>query len=225
MGTRLHPVTLEIPKPLLPVQGRPIVSHIIEFLCKHNIREIGVIVQHDHRVHFARWKEELVKSIPELRIDLFQEKKPLGTFGYLPYMKEWMGEETIAFVNGDDLVDFDLPQVLALHKKHEAVLTLALMEVEGMKGSVGIPTMDGCHVIGFEYCKDGTGQGYISIGFSLLEPQILDYAIHGQDFMMIETDISPQLAKERKLVGVKLDHVRFHDCGTFERWEKAIKEW
>jgi NDP-sugar pyrophosphorylase family protein len=96
----------------------------------------------------------------------------------------------------------------------------------------GVPVMSGDKITEFlEKPKNlyppvgGRHSNYISSGLYVLEPEVFKYADWNKGHLMIEKDIFPKLAAAGKLAGYKVENGRWFDCGTFARWEKAIKEW
>ncbi|MBU3918388.1 NTP transferase domain-containing protein [Patescibacteria group bacterium] len=76
-GTRLYPVTMEIPKPLLLVNKKPIINYLVELFNKHNVEEIIVSVLSEYRDDFFWWKK---RYYPEKNIKLIPIEEPLGTW-------------------------------------------------------------------------------------------------------------------------------------------------
>ncbi|PIV65258.1 MAG: nucleoside-diphosphate-sugar pyrophosphorylase, partial [Candidatus Nealsonbacteria bacterium CG01_land_8_20_14_3_00_12] len=76
-GTRLYPLTLEIPKPLLPVGKIPILTYLIELYLKHGVEDIKINIQKKHLEDFYKWK---ATYFPREKIEFLIEKKPSGTF-------------------------------------------------------------------------------------------------------------------------------------------------
>ena len=89
----------------------------------------------------------------------------------------------------------------------------------------GVPIMRGDYITEFLEKPQDPPSDYVSSGLYILSPEILEYADPKKEFLMIEKDIFPVVAKENKLAGIKFEHARWYDCGSLERWEKAIKEW
>ncbi|MEK7077073.1 MAG: sugar phosphate nucleotidyltransferase, partial [Patescibacteria group bacterium] len=112
MGTRLRPVTLEIPKPLLTVRKKPIINHLIELLERYGISEIAVLVAREHENDFDRWKKHWWHELPGVKISIFFEEKPRGTFGGMEIVRDWLGGENFILTNGDELKDFNLKELI-----------------------------------------------------------------------------------------------------------------
>lgn len=218
-GTRLYPVTKEIPKPLLPVQRKPIINYLIDLFRGQGIKEIAVLINKDFREDFDWWKK---RHYPKNKIQIIAEEKHLGTFGGLWYLKDWLSNKDFFLTNGDELKKIDLNQMTDFHQKMSPLATIALTKVPDPQN------------YGVILCKKGVVQKflekpknpptkYISSGLYLLSPEIFNYH-PGPKQAMIETDLFPKLAKEKKLAGFKFQG-KWMDTGTFERYSEAIKRW
>lgn len=232
-GTRLYPITKEIPKPLLPVSRKPILSHLVDLFLRHEVSDIALLVSAYFRDDFEWWKKRYYANE---KISIFEEREPLGTFGGLHFLKEWARNEHFFVTNGDELKELDLHKMAELHGTTGAVGTIALTTVSNPY-DYGLVLCKKDKVDGFlekpsamqvsQLRKIWSGRDaspkYINSGLYLLSPQIFEYH-PGPKFSMIEKDVFPQLAKEGKLAGFKFDG-RWTDCGTWERYEKALREW
>ena len=97
LGTRLRPITYEIPKPLITVKKRPIINYIIDLFRKHGVDDIGVIVSRQHESDFIRWRKDWQDELS--KTSLFYEEKPAGTFGWLKNLRDWIGNEKFILSN------------------------------------------------------------------------------------------------------------------------------
>ena len=223
LGTRLRPITHEIPKPLITVKKEPIINHLIRLFERYGINEIGIIIARDHESDFSRWQKTWHGEVPHEKISIFIEDKPSGTFGWLRHLKGWLDNERFILSNGDELKDFNLDELKKFHELHHPVATIALVKVPN-PSEYGVPVLDGCKITEFLEKPANPPSDFINSGLYILEPEIFDYA-PDQDFIMIEKDVFPKVATAGKLVGLKFENGRWYDCGNLERWEKAIKEW
>ena len=223
-GTRLRPITFEIPKPLVPVKKKPIVNHLIEFLFRHSVNEVALLASRAHYDDFRRWEKAWKSELPGARVRIFYEEKPRGTFGGLGLVRAWLGVQPFIMMNGDDLRDMDMDTMIQFHKKEKAFATLALVKFDDVREK-GVPIMKGNHIVQFLEKPKNRSAGFISAGTYILSPKIFNYADFTQEYIMIEKDIFPKLAAEGKLHGYKVKKGRWYDCGTMAGWEKAIKEW
>jgi NDP-sugar pyrophosphorylase family protein len=223
MGTRLRPVTYEIPKPLLTVQKKPIINHLIDLFRKHGIEEMGILINRQHETDFERWRKTWQSELPK-DTTIFFEEKPRGTFGGLGELREWIGDKAFILSNGDELKDFDLEKLIQFHNTHKPLGTIALVKVPNPH-EYGVPVLEGHYVKDFLEKPNPSPSEFISSGLYVLEPGVFDYADFSKEILMIERDIFPKMAKDKRLHGYIMEHGRWFDCGNLERWEKAIKEW
>ncbi|MFW6025220.1 MAG: nucleotidyltransferase family protein, partial [Candidatus Woesearchaeota archaeon] len=100
--------------------------------------------------------------------------------------------------------------------------TIALCKVENPI-SYGVAVLENEKIIKFLEKPKSPPTSYINSGLYVLSPKIKKY-FSNKDYLMLEDDLFPILAQERKLLGYKWEG-RWQDMGTFERWEKAIKNW
>ncbi len=221
LGTRLRPVTYEIPKPLLTVKKKPIVSHLIDLFRKHGVSQIALLANIDHKPDFEQWRQ--ARPAEAANVELFFENKPQGTFGGMRDLRDWVGGDSFFLSNGDELKDFDLGALADFHSGHDGVGSLALVAVE-KPWEYGVPVMANSRIQEFLEKPANPPSNLVSAGFYLLNPEIFDFADFSQDFIMIEKDVFPKAAQAGRLFGLPLEG-RWYDCGTLERWEKAIKEW
>lgn len=224
LGTRLRPVTLETPKPLITVKRKPVLNHLLELFSRHGIEESIILIHKDHQDDFYWWQKRYADTLPKgLSIEV--EPEPMGTFGGLRAISS---ELTSPFIlsNGDELKDFHLTNLVKAHKENsiKPVATIALVEVEN-PSDYGVPILDGNKIIQFLEKPKNPPSKFISSGLYVVDPSVFSYADWDKKFLMIEKDIFPKLAEAGKLAGYKVENGRWYDCGTFERWEKAIKEW
>ncbi|MEK7479512.1 MAG: nucleotidyltransferase family protein [Patescibacteria group bacterium] len=221
-GTRLRPITYEIPKPLIPVRKRPVIGHLIDLLRRHGVREIAVIIARKHTEDFEAW---LLREPEETRksVRLVVEERPSGTFGWVRNLKEWLGNESFIVVNGDTLLDLDVRKLVEFHGGHGKTGTIALTRVPDPK-QYGVALLEGERIAGFLYNPENPASDFISAGFHIFTPDVFRHDT-GEDVLMIDDHLLPRLIEEGELMGKHIEGTRCYDCGTLERWEKAIKEW
>ncbi|MCF6238887.1 MAG: nucleotidyltransferase family protein, partial [Candidatus Marinimicrobia bacterium] len=138
LGTRLRPLTNEIPKCLLPIGEKPLLQIWLEHLARHRIDEV-LINTHHH----AEQVEEFVrgyKGVPHIRLEY--EETLLGSGGTVYRHRDFVqSEDEFWVIYGDNLSSVDLGQMLEFHRRREALATIGLFEVENPK-QCGIATLD-----------------------------------------------------------------------------------
>ncbi len=126
-GSRLRPLTLERPKPMLPVVNRPVLGHILHLLKQHGIVDVVITLQ-----YLAAQIQDYYGDGKALgmNIEYVIEESPLGTAGSVknaqPYLEK---DKPFLVISGDALTDFDLTQLVAYHRRRAALLTMALYHV------------------------------------------------------------------------------------------------
>ena len=122
-GRRLRPLTDAVPKPMLPVGGRPLLVHLIDLLRSHGVREIAINLHHQPEVISALLGDGRPFGV---RITYSLEERLLGSAGGVKRMEAFFGDEPFFVVYGDVLTDLDLTALRAFHTSQGAALTMAL---------------------------------------------------------------------------------------------------
>ena len=216
-GTRLYPITKEIPKPLLPVKSKPIINYLVDLFKDQGIKDIAVLINKEASEDFNWWKK---RYYPNDNIQLTIEEEPLGTFGGLYLLKEWIGEDKFFLTNGDEIKKLDLNKLADFHNNSGYIGTIALYEVENPQ-DYGVVVHENGKVKEFLEKPQNPPTREINSGLYFFNPDILQYA--EKKFLMTEKDIFPKLATEGKLGGFRFEGY-WTDCGTWERYEKALSD-
>jgi len=233
-GTRLYPITKEIPKPLLPVKRKPILNYLIDLFYSFGIKNIAILINKEFREDFFWWKKRYYGSTSSPRrpkIKIVEEKKPLGTFGGLWLLKNWLKNSQFFLTNGDEIKEIDLRKMASFHQKLKTLATVALTKVPNPK-DYGMAICENGLILKFlekpspsEVLRskiwEGKSANYVNAGLYLFSPEIFNYH-PGAKFLMVEKDILPKLAKEKKLAGFKFKG-KWLDCGNWQRYEEALK--
>lgn len=219
MGTRLHPVTLEIPKPLLPVKRKPIIQYLVELFLRYGVKPIYVIVNTKDKEVFFKWKREYRNH----DVTLVEEKDRFGTWGGIQQYLQDDLTETFIVSNGDELKEIDIGAMVRFHKQKKALATIAAVKVENPSDyGVLVSNKEG-KVQEFLYKPKNPPTSFVMAGLYVAEPAL--FAFHYEsESLMAEEDVFPRVMREGKLYEFNYDG-RWFDCGTFERYERAIMHW
>src|SRR5829696_3323384 len=125
-GTRLFPLTGEIPKPMAPVVNTPIIEHIFDLLAGHGIEEVHVNIHYLADALLEAYGEESRRG--GMKVHLNREDELLGTAGGVKRLADRF-DETFVVVSGDALTDIDIRALVAFHKEKGALATIALRRV------------------------------------------------------------------------------------------------
>ena len=223
-GVNLRPFTYEIPKPLIPVNGRPLLEYAIETLRQHEITSIIITVSHlaeKIQAHFGDG------SAFGVRITYVHENKPSGTAGALLAARHALSNSPFVMMYGDVLVGLDVTEFLQTHSQQKAALgTLALTSVAD-PSTYGAVKMRGNGIVEFsEKPTVGSDVSHLVFaGVASFNPSIFDFfpAKH-RGKLSLEKDIFPELIKQGRLYGYPFEG-KWFDVSTPESYENALKNW
>ncbi len=136
-GTRVRPLTRDVPKPMVPILGKPVMEYLIEHLARHGITEIMVnVAWHHHKIeeYFgdgSRWGVEIGYSYEGVRDHGDILPKPKGSAGGMRRIQDFSGffDEPTLVLCGDALIDLDITAALAEHKAKNAIASVVTMDV------------------------------------------------------------------------------------------------
>ena len=173
LGTRLRPVTYEMPKPMVPVVNRPVMEHILELLARHGLTEVNA------NLH---WFPELIRGRfgdgsrlgNELRYS--EEEALLGTAGGVRNAADFLGDEFLV-ISGDALTDVDLAAMREFHQSHGAIATLATKRVSDTSQFGVVITDSEGRVQGFQEKPDPAEalSDLANCGIYMFRHEIFDY--------------------------------------------------
>jgi len=216
-GTRLRPLTYEIPKPLLPVKGKPILEHQIILLKKFGVENIILSIGYlgdQIKNYFGDGSKWGVK------INYVTEEVPLGTGGGIKNAKLLLSESFIVF-NGDNLIDLNVENFFNFHKRNKGMATIVLKNVEDVKG-FGVVNLNGSNVTSFIEKPISSVSNLINAGVYLMEPEALDELPEG--ISSIEKDLFEKICSKNVLNGFVFEG-KWFPTDTPERYETAILNW
>ncbi len=217
-GTRLRPLTSNIPKPMLPIANIPMMEHVIDLLVRHGVTRIVVTV-----AYLADTIRNYFGDGSEFGVELVYatEDTPLGTAGSVRNAMDELDERFLV-ISGDVLTDIDLGAIVAFHESHDALATIGLVEVENpLEFGIVITAEDGSIERFLE--KPSWGQVFsdtINTGIFVLEPGIFDF-IPAEGPSDFSSDVFPEvLASGRGLYGVVAEGY-WEDVGTLEAYSRV----
>lgn len=194
-GSRLRPLTCDIPKPMTRLCGRPVLEYILDLLNEHGVRDAAVTMQYLPQVITANL-EEHYKGV---RLRFVEEETPLGTAGCVRFAAGGAAEnqEEILVISGDALTTVDLTAAQAFHRQSGAAVTLVVTHVQDPR-EYGL----------VEYGPDGRITGFLekpgwaqvvtdaaNTGIYILSPEVLDHIPAGKPFDFAK-DLFPQLLRD-----------------------------
>ncbi|MCI0490279.1 MAG: NDP-sugar synthase [Blastocatellia bacterium] len=189
-GTRLRPLTMHTPKPMVPIANRPFLLYQMELLKRARVSDVILSLSYQPQ----KIEHKLTDGTDYgVRISYTVEASPLGTAGAYRNAAGLINETTVVF-NGDVLTDIDLSDVIAYHREREAVATIVLAPVPNPSDYGLVETDEQGHVRRFvEKPKpEEITCDTINAGIYILEPRVLDYIPEGEPFMF-EYEVFPRL--------------------------------
>lgn len=214
-GTRLHPYTTALPKPLMPVGDMPILEIIVRQLNHAGIKDLTLSVGHLHsllRAFFAdgeRWG---------VKIDYSLETKPLGTAGPIALVDRL--NETFLALNGDLLCSLDYRDLLEQHRASGAIATVASYPKE-VKIQLGVLETDGDLLV--DYVEKPVMSYRVSMGIYAMEPAVRDFIPKDQPLDL--PDLIKRLMASGQIVNLYSFNGYWRDIGTMEEYAIAGAEF
>jgi len=180
-GTRLRPITENIPKPMVKVAGRPILEHIILHLAGSNIRKIYIAVN-----YLGEMIEEYFKdgSAFGVEIHYLRENEPLGTGGALKLLPENLSNPIIV-MNGDLVTQFDVERMLHYHKQHNYKMTIGAHDYR-VDIPYGVIEWDEMKNRVSKVCEKPKKHFLVNGGIYVIEPEIIDFIQLGRSTPITE---------------------------------------
>lgn len=203
-GTRIHPLTYSLPKPMLPLAGKPILEHVVDLLKNHGIKDLVFLLYFQPDViksHFGDGSDFGVK------ITYTTPTEDYGTAGAVKFAEEHLGtSRTFLVISGDLLANVDLTALARFHKDHKAVATIGLTSVEDpLKFGIVITDPEGRIVKFLE--KPGWGEVFsdnINAGIYVLDKSVLGSIPEQQNYDFSQDLFPTLLEKEKALFGYLL---------------------
>lgn len=217
-GSRLRPLTCDLPKPMVPIVNYPVMEYIIELLKDQGITDIAVTsfyLPQTIENYFGNGKKWGVN------LQYFIEEKPLGTAGSVHNADQFL-DETFIVISGDAITDFDLEQAVGFHQNEDADATLVLAKEDIPLDYGVVMTDDDGQVVRFLE-KPNWGQVFsdtINTGIYILEPKIFDLYDKFVKFDFSK-DLFPMMLKNNmKLYGIALEGY-WNDIGSLEEYHRT----
>jgi mannose-1-phosphate guanylyltransferase / phosphomannomutase len=217
-GSRLRPLTSNMPKPLVPVAGRPIMEHILLHLRRHQMRDVVATVQYlgaSIRNYFGDGSDQGVALTYSV------EDSPLGTAGSVMLARQQL-DDTFVVISGDSLTDIDLGAAARFHRERKALATIVLKPVPNPL-EYGVVVVDDGGAVQRFIEKPSWGEvisDLANTGIYILDPAVFDYFRAGEvtDW---SGDVFPKLLREGENVFGWVAEGYWEDVGSHNAYVKA----
>lgn len=219
LGTRLRPLTDTVPKCLVPIAGRPLLSYWMTLLARHGFDDVRINVH-----HLPKPVRAFARTCARPRLTVFEEPVLLGSGGTIRANREWASDgKPFLIAYADNLTNADLSALMAVHRRHRPLLTMGLFRSDEPT-RCGIAEVEGDEsdglIVGFEEKPPHPRSNLANAGLYVTDARIIDRIPETRpaDF---GHDVLPALA------GSMRGHLlrgRLIDVGTRASYEQAQRE-
>jgi mannose-1-phosphate guanylyltransferase/phosphomannomutase len=217
-GTRLRPLSINIPKPMVPVGNLPMMEHVVALLTKHGITDVTSLLYYQSdiiRHHFGDGSRFGVK------MKYVQPDDDYGTAGAVRFALE-NASEPVLVISGDVITDFDLAESIAWHRDRESEATIVLTRTDNpLAYGIVITESDGRIVRFLE--KPSWGEAFsdtINTGVYILEPSAIELIPHKKNYDFSQNLYPLMLSKRMRLYG-QISKGYWKDVGNVEEYRRV----
>jgi mannose-1-phosphate guanylyltransferase / phosphomannomutase len=217
-GSRLRPLTVGRPKPMVPIVNKPVLGHIFDLLKHHGITEIIVTLQYMPTAIQDYFGDG---SSLGLKITYTVEESPLGTAGSVKNAAAFL-DDTFLVISGDAMTDFDLQKIIDYHHQQKALATLTLYHVPDPLEYGVIITDDDGRITRFQEKPDWSTviSDAVSTGIYVLEPEVLARIPDDEPFDF-STQLFPSMLEEGAPIYGYVSDGYWCDVGNMQEYLRA----
>lgn len=221
-GTRLRPLTVNIPKPMVPVMNVPILEHIINLLKKNDLTEIIITLYYQPEVITNYFKDG---SDFGVKINYIKLDRDLGTAGCISLSKDIIKDDNFLVISGDILTNFNLKQAIDFHKNNNSLATIVLTKsTEPLRYGIVITEHDGKVRKLFE--KPSWGEVFsdtINTGIYIFNPNIFNFIPCETNYDFAKNLFPDLLNKKENLFGW-ISSGYWKDIGTLAEYRQVHED-
>ena len=221
-GTRIASVASDIPKPMIPVAGKPVLEHEIECLCGQGFTDLIITVSHLGHIITNYFGDGSKFGV---HIEYFVEETPLGNAGALLRLKEHLTEDFL-LLNADAVFDIDFNRFVGFHRKHGGLATL-FTHPNNHPYDSGLIVADEAGRVTRWLTKEDDRKGYyrnrVNAGLHVLSPKLLDQAFDTPKVDLDRQILKPLAGTGEMYVYDSPEYVR--DMGTPERYAAVCRDF
>ena len=199
-GTRLSEYTDSIPKPMVPIGGKPMIEHIMGIYAYYGHKEFYIALGYKGDVikkYFKDFKKNWKINLIDTGADTF-------TGGRLKRLKKYLNNENFLLTYGDGLSNIDINKLIEFHESHKKIITITAVRPPARFGSL---SLKGSDVLKFKE-KTQLGESWINGGFFVVSPKFLDF-IKG-DETVLESEPLERVTELKEIKAMK--HEGFWQC-------------
>lgn len=220
-GQRLRPLTCTIPKPMVPILGRPVMEYGIELLKEHGITKIASTLQYLPEVIRDYFQDGRRFGV---ELHHFLEETPLGTAGSVKNAEAFL-DETFVVLSGDAITDINLSEAVAFHQEKGAAVTLVLKKVP-IPLEYGVVITDEEGRIERFLEKPGWGEVFsdlVNTGIYILEPRVFEY-IQKNKKTDFSKDVFPHMLHDELPLYGFVSEGYWCDIGSIEQYAACQRD-
>ncbi len=211
-GTRISEYTKTIPKPMISINKKPIIVHIMEHYANYGFTDFYIALGYKGSVIKKYFKNKNFGW----NINLINTGLHTMTGGRLKRLKKTLGNETFLMTYGDGLSDIDLTKLIKFHNKNKKKVTLTAVRPPARFGAI---KLKGNNVKTFKE-KDKLDEGWINGGFFVMEPSFLNLIKNDQTFL--EKEPLEKVSSQNQLAAFK--HKGFWQCMDSKRDKDKLEQ-
>lgn len=216
-GTRLQPLTLTLPKPMLPVGNKAALEHIVDLCKKHNIEQIKMNLH-----YLPEYIDKCFKNGRKWGVDISYsiEKNLMGTAGGIKRIQSFFNE-TFVVLSGDGFTDIDLSDMLRFHKEKKALATIAVKRMDDPSKFGVVVTDKDYKISSFQEkpSKEDALSDKVNLGIYIFEPEVLNM-IPARVEYDFGYDLFPEFLKNKEAFYAYETDCNWSDIGSLEEYWK-----
>tara|TARA_Y100000590_G_scaffold460883_1_gene621249 strand:+ start:1054 stop:1779 length:726 start_codon:yes stop_codon:yes gene_type:complete len=204
-GTRLSEYTKTIPKPMISINGKPMLLHIMHLYARYGFKDFYIALGYKGKMIKSYFK----KKFFDWNINLIETGQNTMTGGRLKRLTKYVGKETFMMTYGDGLSNINLKKLLKFHNKNKKLVTLTAVRPPARFGAL---KLNGQHVSYFKE-KSKLDEGWINGGFFVMEPEFLKFIKNDNTYL--EREPLEKMTQKKQLVAFR--HKGFWQCMDTKR--------
>ncbi len=215
-GTRMLPLSLDTPKPMMPLWGKPMLGHILDMLARWGVAEVLINLHHQPEA-ICEYVRRRPMASP--RVTLSFEPDIMGTGGALRHAAWFLDTHPFWMINADIAADLDPRQLIKAFYRPKVLAALWMSATRGPR----TVQITGDRITNFASSRPGTAGTYTFCGLQLLSPRIMEF-IPPHRFATIIQAYQQAIANSWKIAGVCVARSYWADIGTPENYIQAHRE-
>jgi D-glycero-alpha-D-manno-heptose 1-phosphate guanylyltransferase len=219
-GTRLSQVVSGVPKPMAPVNGKPFLQYILEYLLAYDVTHVILSVGYMHERISVFFGDEF----RGVRLSYSIEDKPLGTGGAIKKALEETESGQVMVMNGDSMFRIDLSDFMNRHRNHKSSASIALRQHENASRYGNVVTDSTHRVVRFNEKSSTAAAGTINGGIYLLDKDVFLDRTRAMEVFSVERDFFEANTSTVGMYGFLYDNY-FIDIGIPEDYARAQDEF